>query len=62
MTTHQYPPGHETRWCRPTYTNASLADPLPYPRPVLLRSSCGRVIGAAIVGRCQRVIQWKRCR
>lgn len=49
-------------WRRPTYVNASMADPLPFPRPVLLRSSCGHILGAGVVGRRQRFIQWKSCR
>lgn len=56
------PPHRRARLRRPTYTNASVASPPKRPRLMLLRSSCGHVLGVALVGRRQRVVQWAACR
>lgn len=50
------------RWMRPSAYSASVADPPPHPRLVVLRSSCGHVLGVGVVGRRQRYLAWKRCR
>lgn len=55
-------PGHEHPWIRPLAYSASVADPVPTPRPVLLRGSCGHVLGVGLVWRRQRYIAWKRHR
>jgi hypothetical protein len=52
---------HRARWIRPHAYSATVANPPPRPRPVVLRSSCGHVLGVGIVGRRQRYIAWKRC-
>lgn len=62
MTAYTNGPIHKRpRFRRPTYANATMADPRPL-RLHLLRSSCGHVLGIALVGRRQRVIQWAVCR
>lgn len=47
---------------RPTYTNATVANPPRHARLMFLRSSCGHVLGLAVVSKRQRVIQWAVCR
>lgn len=49
------------RWRWPDAYSASVADPPPHPHPVLLRNTCGHVLGVGIVGRRQRFLVWKRC-
>lgn len=49
------------RWQWPDAYSASLAEPRRFPRAVVLRSSCGHMLGVGIVWRRQRYIAWKRC-
>lgn len=55
------PVHRRARWTRPHAYSASVADPPPRARPVVLRSSCGHLLGVGIVGRRQRFLAWKRC-
>lgn len=55
-------PHTRAEWMRPIAYSASVADPPRWPRPVVLRSSCGHVLGVGVVGRRQRFVAWKRCR
>jgi hypothetical protein len=52
-------PAHRPRWRFDAYA-ASVAQPR-RPRPVVLRSSCGHVLGVGIVGRRQRYLAWRTC-
>ena len=63
MTVTSSGPAHRrARWQWPDAYSASIADPPRRPRPVILRSSCGHVLGVGILWRRQRYIAWKRCR
>lgn len=55
------PPHRRARWIRPIAYSASVAAPPTWPRPVILRSSCGHVLGIGLVWRRQRYVAWKRC-
>lgn len=50
------------RWVRPRAYSASMAFPQTRPRLVILRSSCGHMLGVGIVGKRQRYLAWKTCR
>lgn len=52
---------HRARWTFPRAYSSSVADPPRLPRLVVLRSSCGHVLGVGVVGRRQRCLAWKRC-
>lgn len=54
-------PHRRARLRRPTVYSAPVADPPPFPRPVILRSSCGHLLGVGIVGHRQRYLAWGRC-
>jgi hypothetical protein len=55
-------PAHaRARWVLPHVYSASVADPPPRPRPVVLRSSCGHALGVGVVGRRQRYLAWATC-
>jgi hypothetical protein len=47
---------------RPIAYSSTVADPPRLPRPTLLRSPCGHVLGVGIVWRRQRFVAWKACR
>ena len=56
-------PAHtRAHWMRPIAYSSSIAKPFRRPRLVLLRSSCGPVLGVGIAWRRQRYLAWKRCR
>jgi hypothetical protein len=40
----------------------SLASPRNRPKAVILRSSCGHVLGVGLIWKRQRYITWKACR
>jgi hypothetical protein len=52
---------HRARWTMPRAYSSSVADPPQRPRLVLLKSSCGHVLGVGVVGQRQRYLAWKRC-
>ena len=63
MSTYQSGPIHKrATFRRPTYTNATVANPPRRARVVLLRSSCGHVLGVGVIGKRQRIIRWAVCR
>jgi hypothetical protein len=55
------PVHRRARWILPHAYATSVAEPPPRPRPVVLRSSCGHLLGVGIVGRRQRYLAWKTC-
>jgi hypothetical protein len=54
-------PHARAQWRRPIAYATSVADPPRVPRPVLLRSSCGHVLGVGVVGKRQRFIAVRKC-
>lgn len=54
-------PHARARWSWPIAYSASVADPPRWLRPVLLRSSCGHLLGVGLVWHRQRYVAWKRC-
>lgn len=50
------------RWTRPRAYSTSLASPRRRPSFVILRSSCGHMLGVGLVWRRQRYLAWKACR
>jgi hypothetical protein len=52
---------HRARWRRPIAYRDTVADPPRLPRLVLLRSTCGHMLGLGYVWRHQGYIAWKRC-
>lgn len=53
---------HRPRWRRPLAYATSVAAPPRRPRLILLRGSCGHLLGAGIVWHRQRYLAWKACR
>lgn len=53
--------GHRRRFRRPIAYRTSVANPPRRPRLVLLRSSCGHLLGAGYVWKRQGYIAWARC-
>ena len=53
---------HKAKWRKPDAYHTSVAHPLRYPRPVILRSSCGHIIGIGYVFKKQGYVAWKQCR
>jgi hypothetical protein len=53
---------HRARWVRPRAYSTSVADAPRRPRFVILRSSCGHVLGVGIVGKRQSYLAWRSCR
>lgn len=50
------------RWVRPLAYSTSLANPFSRPRLVILRSSCGHMLGVGVVWKRQAYLTWKACR
>lgn len=55
-------PHRRASWRRPIAYSTTVADPPRIPRPVLLRSSCGHLLGIGWLGGRQSYIAWRRCR
>lgn len=55
-------PHAKAAWRRPIAYRSALADQRRLPRPVLLRSSCGHVLGVGYIWRKQGFITVRTCR
>ncbi len=54
-------PHKKATWQKPDAYSASMAHPRKYPKVMLLRSSCGHVLGVGLVWKRQSFVAWKRC-
>lgn len=52
----------KAEWRRPVAYRTSVANPPRFPRPLILRSSCGHALGIGYVFKKQGYIAWKQCR
>lgn len=56
------PVHRRSRLTRPRVYRATVANPPRVPRPVVLRSSCGHLLGIGYVWGHQGFLTWKACR
>jgi hypothetical protein len=62
MNVYESGPIHDrAKWKKPTAYRTSVGEPPRFPRLVVLRSSCGHVLGVGYVWRHQGYIAWKSC-
>lgn len=53
---------HRARWMKPIAYRATVADPPRRPRLLVLRGSCGHMLGVGYVNKHQGYVAWKTCR